>query len=437
MVRSFIFILLLFLLRPVTSYSQNWSSLGSGTNGQVLALCVYNNELIVGGSFTTAGGVNANYIAKWDGLSWSALGTGMNNPVYSLAVYNNELIAGGYFSTAGGNPAGCVAKWNGSTWTTLGTGMNSYVTALTSFNNVLFAGGAFTIAGGVNTVAIAKWNGSSWQGFTNSMNHIVHAFTVNRDTLFAGGQFSTPGNRVARLNGNTWESTAGVSPTVFALASYNNNIIYGGLFLGAGPNLVNCIVGWSGNSWILFNTGMNQYITSLTMYGSSLIAGGYFTTAGGVSANRIAKWGTGNWVPLGNGLNDAVFAMTVYHGELVAGGLFNYAGTGPANYIAKWNDNVGINSAGNEVPNSFKLHQNYPNPFNPSTTIKFDLPVKELVNIKIFDVMGREVITLHEGLLNAGSYETSWDASKVTSGTYFCRIAAGDFIETKIMMLIK
>lgn len=434
MVRSFIFIL---IILPVTLYSQNWTPLGSGMNGQVLALCVYNNELIAGGSFTTAGGISANYIAKWNGSSWSPLGSGVNNSVYSLAVYNNELIAGGYFSAAGGNPAGCIAKWNGSSWTPLGTGMNSYVTALTSFNNELFAGGAFTIAGGVNTVAIAKWNGSSWQGFTSSMNHIVHAFTVNRDTLFAGGQFSTPGNRVARLNGNTWESTAGVSPTVFALASYNNNIIYGGLFIGAGPNLVNCIVGWSGNSWILFSTGMNQYITSLTKYGSSLIAGGYFTTAGGTPANRIAKWGINNWVPLGNGLNDAVFAMTEYNGELVAGGLFNYAGTGPANYIAKWNDNVGVSSTGVEVPGSFKLHQNYPNPFNPSTTIKFDLPVKELVNIKIFDVMGREVITLHEGLLSAGSYETSWDASKVTSGTYFFRIAAGDFIETKIMMLIK
>ena len=71
-VRSFIFIL---IIHPVTLFSQNWTPLGSGMNGQVLALCVYNNELIAGGSFTTAGGISANYIAKWNGSSWSPLGS--------------------------------------------------------------------------------------------------------------------------------------------------------------------------------------------------------------------------------------------------------------------------------------------------------------------------------------------------------------------------
>jgi hypothetical protein len=64
-------------------------------NSYVFALAVYDNKLIAGGEFDTAGGVSANRIASWDGSSWDTLGAGMNNQVYALAVYNDTLIAGG------------------------------------------------------------------------------------------------------------------------------------------------------------------------------------------------------------------------------------------------------------------------------------------------------------------------------------------------------
>ena len=82
-------------------------------------------NLYAGGCFTTAGGVSANRIAKWDGSSWSALGSGMNDSVYALAVdASGNLYAGGYFTTAGGVSANRIAKWNGSSWSALGSGMN-------------------------------------------------------------------------------------------------------------------------------------------------------------------------------------------------------------------------------------------------------------------------------------------------------------------------
>ena len=132
---------------------QTWSPLGTGMNNYINALTVYNNELIAGGSFQTAGGVSADRIAKWNGTSWSPLGSGVNATVYSLAVYNNELIAGGLFSAPGNN----IAKWNGTSWSPLGNGMNSLVLALTVYNNELIAGGQFTTAGGVGINYIAKW----------------------------------------------------------------------------------------------------------------------------------------------------------------------------------------------------------------------------------------------------------------------------------------
>jgi hypothetical protein len=79
-------------------------------NNSVLALAVSGGDLYAGGSFTTAGGSAANYIAKWNGSSWAALGSGMNSSVSALAVSGSELYAGGSFTTAGGKVSGYVAK---------------------------------------------------------------------------------------------------------------------------------------------------------------------------------------------------------------------------------------------------------------------------------------------------------------------------------------
>ncbi len=76
----------------------------------------------------------------------------------------------------------------------------------------------------------------------------------------------------------------------------------------------------------------------------------------------------------------------------------------------------------NESPGSFSLDQNYPNPFNPSTTIRFDIPEKGSVMLKVFDVTGREVSTLLSGELASGSYETMFSGQGLNSGVYFCRL---------------
>ena len=91
----------------------------------------------------------------------------------------------------------------------------------------------------------------------------------------------------------------------------------------------------------------------------------------------------------------------------------------------------------NEIPRSFSLSQNYPNPFNPTTTISFTLPTKSFVSLKIFDLVGRELATIVSEEMSAGSYLRQWNAAKMTSGIYFCRMQAGNFIETKKLVLIK
>jgi len=89
------------------------------------------------------------------------------------------------------------------------------------------------------------------------------------------------------------------------------------------------------------------------------------------------------------------------------------------------------------IPTVFKLEQNYPNPFNPSTTIKFAVPERSNVLIKIYDILGSEVVTLVNEEMDAGWYQKSFDAYSYSSGVYLFRMEAGNYISTKKMMLIK
>ena len=90
-----------------------------------------------------------------------------------------------------------------------------------------------------------------------------------------------------------------------------------------------------------------------------------------------------------------------------------------------------------EIPTEYALDQNYPNPFNPSTTIKYALRERSLVELKIYDAIGREVIVMVNEEQSAGSYEFEFNATSLPSGTYFYKLQAGEFIETKKMVLMK
>jgi hypothetical protein len=79
-------------------------------NRTVTALAVSGSDLYASGSFTNAGGIAANYIAKWNGTSWNALGSGMNGTVWTLAVSSSELYAGGFFTAVGGKVSGYAAR---------------------------------------------------------------------------------------------------------------------------------------------------------------------------------------------------------------------------------------------------------------------------------------------------------------------------------------
>jgi hypothetical protein len=101
-----------------------------------------------------------------------------------------------------------------------------------------------------------------------------------------------------------------------------------------------------------------------------------------------------------------------------------------------------IRTISNAVPEHYRLNQNYPNPFNPSTSIKFEVAVhgnksEQQVRLTVFDINGREVQTLVNERLQPGTYETTFDGSRLNSGVYFYMLRAGGFTETKKLLLVK
>jgi len=89
------------------------------------------------------------------------------------------------------------------------------------------------------------------------------------------------------------------------------------------------------------------------------------------------------------------------------------------------------------IPTVFALEQNYPNPFNPSTRIRYQLPTQSYVSLKVYDVLGREVGTLVDGIERPGYKSVLWDASGVASGVYFYRLQAGQFSAVQKMLLVR
>lgn len=138
-----------------------------------------------------------------------------------------------------------------------------------------------------------------------------------------------------------------------------------------------------------------------------------------------------------NKVNEGVFIF-------IAGRPYRYDNTASAtnyeymidNFMTSILVNVDDNSE-STLPTGYKLAQNYPNPFNPSTQISYSIPNSEQVSLKIYDVLGNEVAILEDGVQSAGTYTVSFDASKLSSGIYFYTLKAGNFVETKKMILMK
>jgi phosphatidylserine/phosphatidylglycerophosphate/cardiolipin synthase-like enzyme len=150
-----------------------------------------------------------------------------------------------------------------------------------------------------------------------------------------------------------------------------------------------------------------------------------------IQSNPIVEMGSYNYSNAGTFGNDE--NVLLIYDSLIANQYYQ-------EFVKRFTDaggSIGIQQISTEVPSEYMLSQNYPNPFNPTTVINFDIPKNGAVALKVFDITGREISTLVNKELFAGSYKVTFDGSKYGSGVYFYQLQSGGIIETKKMILVK
>ena len=142
-----------------------------------------------------------------------------------------------------------------------------------------------------------------------------------------------------------------------------------------------------------------------------------------------------SWTSFNDGLiSDWTFAALTIRSPYVWA-LTHFFGNAYRRSLAELVTGVEVNT--HLTPNEYSLHQNYPNPFNPTTVMSYQLPATGPVTLRVYDVLGKEVATLVEGVQSAGMHSVRFDGSSLQSGVYFYRLQTGEFIETKKLMLLK
>lgn len=345
---------LLLFTNAFAQLPQNWSPnfAAPEVNGELLAVEESADAYYIGGVFTRVGGVTVNAIARIDkatGLA-SALGSGLMNgsqsgSVAALAVVGTDVYAAGTFTTAGGVTASRIAKWNGTSWSALGSGVNASVRNLEAQGTDLIVVGSFTAAGGVTGAnRIARWNGSAWSiiGSTGA-NNTVDGLFVDGANIYIAGDFSSIGGvsatRAAKWDGTVWSSLgSGLSNTGTTIAKLGSDIYFGGIFSTAGGVASPCVAKWDGSAWSAAGLpliGINGFVLCLASSGGDLYAGGRYTTAanGSPAGNYISRWNGTNWSAVGSdNVNDYVNHLITSGSSVIAVGRF----TGPQSHLAKW-----------------------------------------------------------------------------------------------------
>jgi len=386
------------------------------------------------------------FISTDNGSTWTESDygiTGMHAPLSSLLVNGSDIYAGTY-------PGGVFRSTNGgASWTNSRSGMNdTNVYALTSSGSDIIAG---TIDGGVY---VSTNNGLNWSAANSGLTDAsIRALTSIGSNVYAGaihnvGSIFNPiySNDIflTSNNGTSWakidsQSTPTSAALITCLSANGSNLV-----IGTGnkqpnppPSLTWSPVGgvyrltFDGAKWNRSDSALvGNYVTSFVSTGSNIFAGTY---TGGVfaSSNNSASW-----TSISDGLTDSsVVSLTIHNSNL-------FVATSSGVWKRPISEITSVPSPIGMLPNNYSLEQNYPNPFNPTTTIRYQLPNAGYVTLKVYDILGREVVTLVNEVKAAGSYSAIFDGDKLASGVYIARLIAQSkerksFVQTMKMLMLK
>lgn len=463
----------------------SWSAFKSDIfDDDVNAVIVYGGDLYVGGDFNHIGGIDRKYITKWSGSNWLSVGGGLDDgPVESFSVYKNSLIVGGNFRVTGtGLFVDRIAGWNGSSWSRMLTGHNDHVYALHTRNStdtILYSGGEYTTAGG-------KWcyHTAMWGQFDT--------ITVSGQVRYADNNAVVTGGRIKilRMDVVTREIIAIDSADVDNLGNYNlrrvprrdstlrvmifpdDELNDAGIDTGYVPTYYPSTIDWLSAGVLYASANLSNININVIRRNTNVLQNGMAVNlSGNVFLNILPPMSNNDLLvgpfPFLKGSilylkKDNIFVRSVITNDnqqysitgLTAGTytlsvqrlgyetesrqiVIGAVNLDTVNFYLDTLNVIGIENINSNVPDNFSLSQNYPNPFNPQTKFKFSIKRNSFAELKIFDILGREVKTLVNENLKAGEYEVSFNAAGLPSGVYFYRLNADDFTQTKKMVLIK
>lgn len=417
-------------LYKTTNSGINWTPANNGLTYkkiQCIAISKSSPNILYAGTDSMGGSNSGIYKTTDSGNNWSLVMNGITgeksiqwiivhptNPNIAYCAIFNALAAStvGVFKTTDG----------GANWFPSNTGMtnkNILCMAMNPLNpNVIYAGSSLIMPGSTGPVTMYRSNdaGANWSPIVNGIP-----------------QTSTDNNPIRCLSISTSDTSV-----VLAGLFMNATALTGGMFVTTN----------GGQNWNARNTGIPLTVGTLVRSciikpGSSteMYAGLDRSTASDIGIKRTTDAGL-TWTDFSGGTLPNTYSIRALAFKIVSGTHTLYAGesstallTGRGLHEYSWNVS-GITNNG-ETPIEFKLSQNYPNPFNPATRISYQIPVSGLVKLSVYDFLGREVETLVNEYKQAGFYDIEFNASELSSGTYFYRIQSNEFISTKKMLYIK
>ena len=375
-----------------------WQGIGLPTS-TVRGVCAYKNEL-------WATGTNGIMLSTDKGATWVF----RNLQTYSESGRINVNDTAVFVV----NPSKKVSysKDHGLIWTDIVTGIESE-----TVSDFYFARNGDLLAS--TTSGIFKWTKTGWVKKATTTNNTRMTKTSTGTLLALGG---SKGLLRSTDNGDTWDTTQTIT-NIKAIAGDSSGNFYAG-------------VAYTGDIYKSADGG-KTFARYLTL------------PIGGTNAIVVDKSGNIFVIPTSNAIRkmrDSV--ITTIDGYSASGSGYGdvcfdadgylYVGTSGDGMLISNNPTLtAVQEESREMPEKYVLSQNYPNPFNPTTNIEFQIPNGGFVTLKVFDLLGKQVRTLLNTAMNAGSYRVTFDGNGLSSGMYFYRLQCGNFSSTKKLLLAK
>ena len=427
---------------------------GQGIGGSVSAIEIGSDgSVFVGGSFSAAGGVVANKIARWDSVRWSNIGDGVPGAVLSIAAGSTDLFVGTDVGVA-------VTDLDSPSW--------SYLPGLTDGSTLrwvevavvgddLYAAASIQEVGALSYHAVFHWTGSEWQMIGQvrdgaGRGGVGYLVVDEAGSLYAGGAFTEIGGvearNIARWDGVAWHPLGdGVTECACPLAS-------GGGRIFAAVNPLDTLYEWdvAGQTWSSIPLPPAELgscfaeVSSMAWRADGLYAGFEvfcLVTTGRKAQNDdmslVMRWNGEAWDVPGSGIrNGYVQALASSGDDLYVGGQFMIAGGRHAANFARWNESIVLEVDDGELPVGPLLDQNFPNPFNSLTTVRFSLDrTAANARLEVYDQLGRQVATLLDSPFGPGPHEVSFDAAGLAGGIYMYRLSVDGRAAAKRMVVVR